>query len=78
MATTLFFEEELRDAASSGNSVQLEFGRSSYLDGESLVYLVLDGKTLILSEAAGRKLCAAMSNLSSYLGYDDSPGETGL
>lgn len=71
MATTMFFEEQqVKDAARSGNSITLEFGRSSYLDGENLIYLIVDGRTLILDEATGRKICEAMDALGSYLGYN--------
>jgi hypothetical protein len=70
MATTVFFEETLKDAARTGNAVDFEIGRSSFLNGESLVYIVVDGKTLILDEAAGRRLCEAVDGLSSYLGYN--------
>jgi hypothetical protein len=71
MATTMFFEEqEVRDAARSGNSITLEFGRSSYLGGENLIYMVVDGKTLILDEETGRKVFEAMDSLGAYLGYD--------
>jgi hypothetical protein len=71
MATTMFFEEqELKDAARSGNSIMLEFGRSSYLGGENLIYMIVEGKTLILDEATGRKVYAAMNALGGYLGYD--------
>ncbi|WP_198086565.1 hypothetical protein [Variovorax sp. E3] len=71
MATTMFFEEqEIKDAARSGNKITLEFGRSSYLGGENLVYLVVDGKTLILDERSGRNIYEAMKALGGYLGYD--------
>ena len=71
MATTMFFEEqEVKDAARSGNSITLEFGRSSYLGGENLIYMIVDGKTLILDEATGRKVYEAMEALGGYLGYD--------
>ncbi len=69
MATTMFFEETLKDAAKSGNSVEVEVGRSSYLGGENLVYLVINGKTLILDEKMGRKFCEAVNGLGQYLGY---------
>lgn len=70
MATTMFFEEqEVKDAARSGNSITLEFGRSSYLGGENLIYMIVDGKTLILDEATGRGVYEAMEALGGYLGY---------
>lgn len=71
MATTMFFEEQkVKDAARSGNSITLEFGRSSYLGGENLIYMIVDGKTLILDETTGRKIYEAMDALGGYLGYD--------
>jgi hypothetical protein len=72
MATTMFFEQQVKDAARSGDSITLEFGRSSYLDGENLIYMVVEGKTLILDEATGRKIYEAMNALGGYLGYDRS------
>lgn len=69
MATTMFFDEVVRDKVEK-ESMQIEFGRSSYYDGESLIYLNVDGKSVIMDEQAGRKLCAAVSQLASYLGYD--------
>jgi len=71
MATTMFIEEQkVKDAARSGNSITLEFGRSSYLGGENLIYMIVDGKTLILDEKTGRKVYEAMEALGGYLGYD--------
>jgi hypothetical protein len=67
---TYYWDRTLADAGKSGNTLELEFGRSSYLDGKSLVYVIVDGRTLILDEASGRKLCEAMDGLSSYLGYN--------
>jgi hypothetical protein len=71
MATTMFFEpQKVNDAAGSGNQISLEFGRSSYLGGENLIYLIIDGKTLILDEKTGRQIYESMDALGSYLGYD--------
>jgi len=71
MATTMFFDEQIvKDAARSGNKITLEFGRSSYLEGENLIYIIVDGKTLILDEVTGRKIYDSMSDLGRYLGYD--------
>lgn len=71
MATTMFFEEQVvKDAGKSGNKITLEFGRSSYLGGENLIYMMIDGKTLILDEKTGRKVYEAMEALGGYLGYD--------
>ncbi len=69
MATTMFFEKTLTDKEANDVSIEMEFGRSSYY-GESLIYLTIDGSSLILDEKAGRELCEAFSSLSAYLGYD--------
>jgi hypothetical protein len=66
----MFLKETIQDSARSGNTVELEVGRSSYLAGENLIYLVVDGKTLILDETIGRKFYEAVSSLGSYLGYE--------
>jgi hypothetical protein len=68
MATTMFFEETVQDKEGEA-SIELEFGRSSYYHGESLVYLTINGTTVILDEKVGRKLCEAMDDLAAYLGY---------
>jgi hypothetical protein len=69
MATTMFFEGVLTDKVRKDQNIEIEFGRSSYYSGESLVYLTVDGKTLILDEATGRKMLDAMDSLRGYLGY---------
>ena len=67
---TFLEEQKIKDAARSGNSITLEFGRSSYLGGENLIYMIVDGKTLILDEATGRNIYEVMDALGGYLGYD--------
>jgi hypothetical protein len=69
MATTMFFEEEIKDLKEPG-SVELEFGRSSYYGGISRLYVKVDGKFMVLDEAQGRRLCAAMEDVRAYLQYD--------
>jgi len=69
MATTMFFEEKLKDLQKPG-SIELEFGRSSYYGGISRIYVNVDGKSVILDEAQGRRLCEAMDGLRAYLQYD--------
>lgn len=71
MATTMFFEGFLKNAANENSEgIPLEFGRSSYLNGESLIYINFDGKFLILNEKTGREIYDAISDLGAYLGYD--------
>jgi hypothetical protein len=69
VATTMFFEETLTDHGGKGEPVEFEFGRSSFY-GENLLYFVIDGKTVIVSAAQGRRICEAMASVGSYLGYD--------
>ena len=74
MATTMFFEKVIKDAAKLESEVSLEFGRSSFLGGENLIYLNIDGKFLILPEQTGRELYEAMESLGGYLGYNRARG----
>lgn len=74
MATTMFFEKTIRDKEDKTAGIELEFGRSSFYGGESLMYFNVDGKTVILDEKTGREICEAMQRqrLAVYLGYDGS------
>lgn len=71
MATTMFFEETVRDKERRDISFELEFGRSSYYHGENLIYLKVDDKHLILDEKTGRRVFEAMRAVGEYLGYDE-------
>ncbi|MFD2263484.1 hypothetical protein ACFSM5_11340 [Lacibacterium aquatile] len=70
MATTMFFDKTLQDKGSPSEKIDLEFGRSSFYDGESLMYFVIDGKTVIVDEKTGREIYERMQELAGYLGYD--------
>jgi hypothetical protein len=70
MATTQYFDEVITDKKDKGIKLALEFGRSSYLGGENLMYLVVDGKGLILERKTGLKLFEALDKLAGYLGYE--------
>jgi hypothetical protein len=70
MATTMYFEETLRDQGGKNDvAIELEFGSSTYYPKAS-IYLVVNGETVILDEATGRKLVDAMAMVAGYLGYD--------
>ncbi|RYG94579.1 MAG: hypothetical protein EON58_15965 [Alphaproteobacteria bacterium] len=69
MATTMFLETELADKGGEGDPIEFEVGRSSFYGGENLIYLVIDGKTVILNERAGRELVDAFVRVGDYLGY---------
>ena len=68
MATTTSFEQTIKDKKAD-KKIELEFGRSSFY-GESLIYFKVDGKSVIVDEATGRKIYEAMDQLGGYLGYD--------
>lgn len=72
MATTMFLETTLKDKGGEGPDIDFEIGRSSAYDGENLIYLVVDGTTVVLDETAGRELVNAVSRVAGYLGYQDS------
>lgn len=52
--------------------MEIEIGRSSYLNGENLIYMKINDKGLIFDETTGRELVDAVANLAVYLGYDKS------
>ena len=70
MATTMFFEKKIRDKEEKNATIDVEFGRSSFYGGESLMYFAIDGKSVIVNEKTGREIYDAMQSLGAYLGYD--------
>jgi hypothetical protein len=69
MATTVYFEEEISDKKEKSAKIDLEFGRSSFY-GENLMYIMVDGKNVILDEKTGREIYDSMRKLGIYLGYE--------
>lgn len=70
MATTCFFEKTITDKEAKEVSMELEFGRSSYYDGENLMYFRFGDTSMILDDKTGLELYSAMKNLAKYLGYE--------
>ena len=70
MASTCYLEETIRDKEDKGTPLDLEFGRSSAYGGLHLMYFVVDGKSVILDEATGKRIYSAMMGLGEFLGYD--------
>lgn len=68
MATLMFFEEVLKDQGNK-TSVELEVGRSSYYDEDS-IYFVIDGKTVIVDREQAKRFVNAVSDVGSYLGLN--------
>lgn len=73
VTTTQYLDAVLVDVTDRSEPMELEFGRSSYWQGENLIYLVVDGRSLILDDATGRQVYKAMMKLGAYLGYDQEP-----
>lgn len=70
LATTMFFEQTIADKEEKHESYEVEFGRSSYYDGENLMYFSINGRSIIVDEKTGREIYDAINRLGSYLGYD--------
>ncbi len=66
MATTMFFEETIKDQGGK-TSMDLELGRSSYYTEDS-IYITVDGKTVIMDRETAKKFVDAVVSVGSYHG----------
>lgn len=66
MATTMFFEETIKDQGGK-TSMDLELGRSSYY-AEDSIYIIVDGKTVIMDRETAKKFVDAVVSVGSYHG----------
>jgi len=66
MATTMYFEETIRDQGGKA-SFDIELGRSSYYPEDS-IYLTVDGKTVIMDRATAQKFVDAVVSVGNYHG----------
>ncbi len=69
MATTSYFEETILDQGGKA-SMELEIGRSSFYP-EASIYIVVDGKTVIMDPATARKFVEAVVSVGSYFRFVD-------
>ncbi len=69
MATTMFFDETIKDQGSK-TSMDLEIGRSSFYTEDS-IYITVDGKTVIMDRETARKLVEAIVSVGFYHGFID-------
>lgn len=67
MATTMYFEETIRDQGGK-TSVDLEIGRSSYY-AEDSIYMIVDGKTVIMDRETAKRFVDAIIAVGSYHGF---------
>lgn len=66
MATTMYFEETIRDQGGK-DSLNIELGRSSFYPEDS-IYLTVDGKTVIMDRATAKRFVDAVVSVGHYHG----------
>lgn len=69
MATTMFFEEVIRDQGCK-ETMDVELGRSSFYEEDS-IYLTVDGKTVIMDRATAKRFVDAVVGVGRYHGFVD-------
>ncbi|MGF6995515.1 hypothetical protein [Paraburkholderia sp. GAS32] len=69
MATTMYFEETIRDQGDKAK-LDVELGRSSFYKEDS-IYLIVDGKTVIMDRATAKRFVDAVVAVGQYHGMID-------
>ena len=69
MATTMYFEEEIRDQGGKAQ-MMVEIGRSSYYSEDS-IYLNVDGKLVIMDLATAKMFVDAVISVGHFHGLVD-------
>lgn len=69
MATTMYFEETIKDQGGK-SSLNVELGRSSFYPEDS-IYLTVDGKTVIMDLATAKRFVDAVVTVGQYHGLLD-------
>ena len=69
MATTMYFEETIKDQGGE-ISFDVEIGRSSYYPEDS-IYLKVDGRTVIMDRATAKRFVDAVASVGFYHGFLD-------
>ena len=69
MATTMYFEEEIRDQGGK-TQIMVEIGRSSYYSEDS-IYLNVDGKLVIMDLATAKRFVDAVISVGHFHGLVD-------
>lgn len=67
MATTMFFEETVK-CQGGKEEMDIEFGRSSFYDEDS-VYLKVDGKSLVMDRDTAKRFVEAADSVGLYFGF---------
>ncbi|WP_288421008.1 hypothetical protein [uncultured Pantoea sp.] len=66
MATTIFFEETVTDQGGK-TSMDIELGRSSFYEEDS-IYIIVDGKTVIMDRDTAKRFVDAVVSVGHYHG----------
>ena len=69
MATTMYFEETIQDQGGE-HSMDVEFGRSSFYEEDS-IYLNVNGESVIMDRATAKRFVDAVISLGHYHGLVD-------
>ncbi|KLV03290.1 hypothetical protein ABT56_20185 [Photobacterium aquae] len=67
MATTVYFEEIVKDQGDV-NEMDIELGRSSYYEEDS-IYIKVDGKLVIMDRKMAKKFVEAVVDVGFYHGF---------
>ncbi|WP_300319581.1 hypothetical protein [Idiomarina sp.] len=67
MATTMYFEETIKDQGGR-TEMELEVGRSSYYPEDS-IYIIVDGKTVIMDRKTAKRFVEAVNSVGFYHGF---------
>ncbi|GGW27083.1 hypothetical protein [Vreelandella hamiltonii] len=67
MATTMYFEETIKDQGGR-TEMELEIGRSSYYPEDS-IYITVDGKTVIMDRKTAKRFVEAVNSVGFYHGF---------
>ncbi|MEQ9590891.1 MAG: hypothetical protein RJS97_23355 [Parvibaculaceae bacterium] len=66
MATTVYFEETVHCQGGEA-TLELEFGRSSYFEEDS-IYLNVNGSGVVMDRATAKKFVEAAQSVGHYFG----------
>lgn len=67
MATTMYFEETIKDQGGR-TEMELEIGRSSFYPEDS-IYITVDGKTVIMDRKMAERFVKAVNSVGVYHGF---------
>lgn len=69
MATTMYFEETIKDQGNR-TSMDIEIGRSSFYPEDS-IYINVDGKLVIMDRATAKRFVEAVVSVGFYHGFTE-------